>query len=161
MTRLEPQREDARPPAAVVRTFCGYCGHPVEDPGSRRSRVCPSCSMGLLLSAPADVAPRRGDAFLVVDELLRIRAVSRAVERLLGSPETALVGRQVGEVLTSAEIVPAGVTLSALIAHAMRDETRRASAAVRPRDSYGIRFSARIVACRPGPAALLRFEASL
>ena len=144
------------------RTFCGYCVQPVEDPSACSSRVCPRCNMGLLLSAPVDGAPSPGDALLVVDELLRIRAVSRAGERLLRSPETALVERHVGEVLTSAEIAIAhGGTVTALIASAMRDETARASAAVRPRGVYGIRFCARIVGCRPGPAALLRLEASL
>ena len=161
MTALRPQRGDAREPLDVS-TFCGYCAHPVEDAGSVTSRVCPRCSMGLLLGAPADVAPRPGDAFLVVDELLRIRAVSRAAERLLSSRERALVGRQVCEVLTSAEVAPAGgVTLPALIACAMRDETSRARAAIRPRDVYGIRFGACIAACRPGPAALLRLDALL
>ena len=161
MTQAQPQlRGGGTPP--VLRTFCGYCVHPVEDPSSRGSRVCPRCSMGLLLSAPADGAPRPGDAVLVVDDLLRIRAVSRAAERLLRSPETALVGRHVGEVLTSAEVaISDGVTVSALIASAMRDEASRPSAAVRPRGAFGIRFHARIVACRPAPAALLRLEASL
>src|SRR3712207_6311502 len=132
MSSLRPQRHgDAA--AVSVRTFCGYCGHPVEDDRARGSRVCPRCSLGLLITAPADVAPQPDDAFLVVDELVRIRAVSRTAERLLRSSEQALVGRQVGEVLTSAEVAPTtGVTLSALIAHAVRDETSRASAAVRP-----------------------------
>jgi hypothetical protein len=118
--------------------------------------------MGLLLVAAADIAPRPGDAFLAVDDLLRIRAVSRTAERLLNTRERALVGRQVGEVLSAAGTAPAGATtLAAVILGAMRDETVRASAAVRPRDAYGIRFCAGIAACRPGPAALLVLDASL
>jgi hypothetical protein len=68
----------------------------------------------------------------------------------------------VGEILTSAGTAPAGgTTLSAVIVGAMRDETVRASAAVRPREAYGIRFCAGIAACRPGPAALLVLDPSL
>ena len=161
MTPRGPQRQRAFEPL-VDRIFCGYCAHPVEDPGSRRSRVCPRCSLGLLLAAPADAAPRPGDAFLVVDELLRIRAVSRAAERLLRSRERILVGREVGDLLTSAEIAATGgVTLTAVIACAVRDDTVRASAAVRPRDTYGVRYRARIAGCRPGPAALVQLDASL
>jgi len=161
MTPLGPRRQDAGH-ASPIRTFCGYCAHSVEHAASRTSRVCPRCSMGLLLAAPADVAPRPGAAFVVVDEVLRIRAVSRAAERLLGSRETALVGHPVGDVLTSAETAPAdGATIPALIARAMRDETSCASAAVRPRDAYGVRFGARIAGCRPGPAAMLVLEESL
>lgn len=156
----QPRRAAPQPPA--LRLFCGYCAFAVQDTGARSSRVCPRCSMGLLLAAAADVAPRPGDAFLAVDELLRIRAVSRSAERLLSSRERALVGRQVGEILTSAATEPAGgITLAAVIVGAMRDESVRASAAVRPRDAYGIRFCASIAACRPGPAALLVLDPSL
>ncbi len=157
-----PRPRPAASPPLALDSFCGYCAFRVQDAGARSSRVCPRCSMGLLLTAPADVAPRPGDAFLAVDDLLRIRAVSRAAERLLDVRERALVGRQVGEILTSAPTAPAGgATLSAVIVGAMRDETVRASAAVRPRDAYGIRFCAAIAACRPGPAALLVLDASL
>lgn len=154
--------------AGVARrttVFCGYCGEPPAPAAARAARVCERCQMGLLLCAAADAAPNAGEAFLVVDELLTIRAVSRDAERLLHQPETSLVSRQVGEVLAPAGVAPAaGSRLTALLASAARDGAlvqEPIRAAVRPSDAYGVRFGIRIVGCRPGPAALLVFEEAL
>src|SRR5947208_14077637 len=65
------------------RLFCGHCGRPPDSEAKAKkadpeSRVCSSCGMGLLLEAPADVAPTPNDPFLVVQCSLTIRSLSRS-----------------------------------------------------------------------------------
>lgn len=135
--------------------FCGYCARrgQVGDPW----RVCGACEMGLLLRAHPDVAPAEEEPFLVVDELLRIRAVSRRAEPLLGT-EAVLVDRHVGEVLLSAEAAAASSSLSPVVSRVVREglePARDRLVPVRPRDTYGVRFGARVGRCEPGLGALV------
>jgi hypothetical protein len=148
------QLEDREEQDAVA--FCGYCGHRPESAPVPRSRVCDACQMGLVLRAPSDSAPARGETFLVVDDLMRIRAVSRDAERLLGMQETHLIGSQVGDVLIPAEVTPdGGAHLAVLVARAAARSAGTVTTAVRPRDTFGVRYAARIGPCSPEPAALI------
>ena len=142
--------------------FCGYCGAPA-SPGaweSGKSRVCEHCRMGLLLSAEARLAPTPADAFLVVDEVLAVRALSARAEKLLDLPETAAVNRQVSELLVPADTSPqAPASLPAVLAQARLggppDGGEALQVSVRPPDVFGVRYLARIGPCRPGPATLV------
>jgi hypothetical protein len=115
--------------------------------------------MGLLLRAPSHSAPAEHETFLVVDDLLRIRAVSRGAERLLGIHETHLIDSQIGEVLAPAEATPDGsARLAALVARVASRAAPHEGAqmiAVRPRDTFGVRYAARIGPCAPEPAVLI------
>ncbi len=144
------------PPAPVVG-FCGHCGQPPEpDLPAGATRVCRRCNLGLLLEAPAAVAPAPGDAFLVVDGRLAVCGVSREAEELLAVEETHAVNRHVTEFL-----VPAGTgatrpepRLAQIVAAAGgADEPR--TVVVRPSGTFGVRYWARVGACGPSPAALL------
>ena len=141
--------------------FCGYCGvHASPDAWeSVKSRVCEQCRMGLVLSAEAALAPTPTEAFLVVDEVLAVRALSARAEKLLDVPETAAVNRQVSELLVPADTSPQPrASLPALLAQARLggpaagDELQ---VTVRPPDVFGVRYLARIGPCRPGPATLV------
>jgi len=157
MTHREARDDRARDGKGSVRhrSFCGYCGEAADDVIRARTRVCDRCEMGLLLSAGDDSVPRPDEPFVVVDELMAVRAVSRNAEDLLGAAETALVGRHVGDLLVPAELMRTEPTLPRLIAQAMRSEEFGASAILRPRGDFGVRFAVRVVGCRPGPAALI------
>ena len=141
--------------------FCGYCGvHASPDAlESGKSRVCEHCRMGLLLSAEGGLAPTPGDAFLVVDEVLAVRALSARAEKLLDVPETAAVNRQVTELLAPADTSPqARASLPALLAQARLGGPAagdQLQVSVRPPDVFGVRYLARIGPCRPGPATLV------
>jgi PAS domain-containing protein len=115
--------------------------------------------MGLFLRAPSHSAPAEHETFLVVDDLLRIRAVSRGAERLLGMHETQLIDSHVGEVLVPAEATPEGsarlAVLVARVASGAERGDRAHPIAVRPRDTYGVRYAARIGPCSPDSAALI------
>ncbi len=81
-------------------SFCGHCGaHPA---AVASSRVCGDCGLGLILESRADVAPKMGDAFLVLDRSLAVCAVSEAAERLLATTEPDAVNRHVTALLMPA-----------------------------------------------------------
>ena len=145
---------DGEGPAAR-RAFCGYCGLEADPGEDAVSRVCDRCGMGLLLRAASAAAPRAGEAFLVVDELMAIRALSREAEQLLGATETAVVGRPVTDVLAPAGRTRAASSVTAAIAAAMRQGAAETTVAMRPQGGFGPHFLARVVACEPGPAALV------
>lgn len=149
---VNPQAKD-RP----QKLFCGHCGlSPTDSETETPSRVCANCGMGLMLQAPADVAPSADDPFLVVDSSLTICALSRVAEKLLGVAETDAVHRHVGEFLVPADAeAPTSENLSALVAWAARGESPSTSVVVRPANIFGVRYWARVGPCGPPQAALL------
>jgi hypothetical protein len=152
-----PGRHEQPDPRADV-AFWGYCGRRRGVGAPAASRVCDACQMGLILRASRGCAPTEGDAFLVVDDLLRVRAVSEEAERLLGARETDLVDSHLGGVLVSAEAAPAGgAPLGALVARA-GSSGPPVTVAVRPSGVYGVRYAARIGPCWPMPAALILLD---
>src|SRR3954447_1246476 len=144
-------------PSEPLRIFCGHCGR-TPDPGSdaRASRVCSKCGMGLLLQAPASTAPSNDDPFLVVDGALTICAVSRQAERLLGVSETEAVNRHIADFLVPGDSESStGENLGGLLAWAVRGETPTKNVVVRPTNTFGVRYWARVGPCGPPTAALL------
>jgi hypothetical protein len=153
-----------RPPAekttaAPTVSFCGHCGETPGQDVSPESRVCPRCQLGLLLLAAADVAPRKGDAFLVLDSSLAICAVSASAERLLVTCETDVVNRHVTELIAPADAEANGlVGLAVAITWAARGDGATRRVTVRPTNTFGVRLTARIASCGPPQAALLVFD---
>jgi PAS domain S-box-containing protein len=138
-------------------SFCGYCAArgQTADAETEASRVCPECSMGLLLETAEAAAPTATDPFVVVDRGLAVRAVSRSAERLLGISETTAIDRHVADLLEPAdEDLDRSRGLHAAIGAATGSATV-GELAVRPRGSFGVRWWARIAPCAPGPAALV------
>lgn len=138
-------------------SFCGHCGEaPASEPDPTGSRVCNHCEMGLILQAPADVAPRAGEPFLVIDTTLSVCAMSAEAEKLLGIEEAAAVNRHVADFLVPADAnTPSAENLLGLLIEAVPGSGEPRSAMVRPRDEFGVRFSARVGRCGPPLAALL------
>jgi len=137
------------------RWFCGRCGAG-PSAGARLTpmgRVCRSCGRGLLLEARTDVAPRRGEPFLVVDSKLTVQAVSRGAEELL-----ALREPDVTDLPVTGLLVAAGTDLASMLARAAAGGEHVPTAIVRPRDTFGVRLPVRIGACGPPRAALIVFE---
>jgi len=112
--------------------------------------------MGLLLQSPADTAPSPKDPFLVVDGSLTICALSRQAEKLLGLSETEVVNRHIADFLVPADAETAsGENLASLLAWAARGETPTSNVVVRPTNTFGVRYWARVGPCGPPNAALL------
>ena len=142
-----------------LKVFCGHCGRApenqqtVENPSAR---VCQKCGMGLLLQAPADAAPSPTDPFMVIDSSLTVCAVSKRAEHLLNINETDAVNRPIGEFLVpgDAETAP-NENLAALVTWAARGDAPQRDVVVRPTNTFGVRYWARIGPCGPPTAALL------
>ncbi|MBV9802398.1 MAG: PAS domain-containing protein [Solirubrobacterales bacterium] len=143
-------------PAPVI-SFCGHCGaHP---PAAAPSRVCADCGLGLILESRADVAPKVGDAFLILDRTLAVCAVSEAAERLLATTEPDVVNQHVTALLMPANAEEkTGTSLSTAVAWAARGDSGTRTTVVRPANTFGIRLTARITSCGAPQAALVVLE---
>lgn len=152
---VRPLDVDERGLALV--SFCGHCGMPpAAGVGAVGSRVCAQCGLGLVLQAPADVAPRADEPFLVVDSTLSVCAVSARAEELLGTDETLAVNRHVADFIVPADAnAPSAENLLVLLVDAASGSGEPRTAVVRPRSEFGVRFRARIGPCGPPQAALL------
>jgi hypothetical protein len=121
--------------------------------------VCPNCELGLLLHASSDVAPTRGDAFLVLDASLSICAVSAAAEDLLATRETEAVNRHITELLVPADAeAQSSSNLAVAVTWAARGDGQTRRVMVRPANTFGVRLGARIASCGPPTAALVVFD---
>lgn len=146
-------------PKSPLRIFCGHCGRQPADQAplaGRPSRVCAKCGMGLLLQAPAELAPSTTDSFLIIDGYLTVCAVSRQAERLLNISETEAVNRHVSDFVTPGDSEQStSQSLAALLAWAARGDSPQGDIVVRPTNTYGVRYWAKIGPCGPPAAALL------
>jgi hypothetical protein len=152
------------PPRAArgLKAFCGHCGRaPRDDTPRAASRVCARCGFGLILQAPPGIAPSPADPFLVVDTSLAVCALSRHAELLLGVRETDAVNRHVTQFLVPAEPeAPTPQNLVALLAWAARGDAEPRSVVVRPTNTFGVRYWARVGSCGPPSAALVVLAAA-
>ncbi len=137
-------------------SFCGHCGVAPAQDAVQQSRVCGHCGLGLVLQAPADVAPRGDEPFLVIDSTLSVCAVSAQAEELLGVDETEAVNQHVADFLLPVDAnAPCADNLLVLLVEAASGSGAPRTAIVRPRQEFGVRFRARIGPCGPPHAALL------
>jgi hypothetical protein len=148
------------PAPGRICQFCSYCGAAQERPeANQASRVCNDCGFGVILEAASELAPRPGDAFIVLDSSLSVCAVSRTAERLLETLETCAVNRHISELVVPADAEAQGsASLAIAVSHAARGDDAPRRMTVRPTNTFGIRLSARIGACGPANAALVVFD---
>lgn len=159
--RSEPRLGQAEPStrhSGLLRTFCGHCGEEPEVSATRdeSTRVCSRCGMGVYLTAPAATAPSPKDPFIVVDGSLTVCALSKEAERLLDLSETEAINRHITEFLAPGETdAPASGNLAELLTWAVRGEASPKDIVVRPANTFGVRYWARVGPCEPSNAALL------
>lgn len=152
---LRPVEVDER--GLEVVSFCGHCARaPEPTRHAPPSRVCGHCSLGLVMRATADLAPRPDEPFLVIDTTLSVCAVSAAAEELLGIDETTAVNKHIADFLVPADANATGAeNLLALLVDVAGGSGEARTTVVRPRQEFGVRFKARIGPCGPPHAALL------
>lgn len=143
-------------PVPVV-SFCGHCGQAPPTPMAARSRVCALCGLGVVISASADLAPRTGEAFVIVDRQLKLCGLSRGAEKLLGVDEPEAVHRHVSDFLepADAEAGQGDELLQGIVATAAVAFMPPTSIVVRPTGEYGVRYAARVGSCGPPEGALI------
>jgi hypothetical protein len=137
--------------------FCSSCGRAPDGEPAPGARVCDACGMGLILRAPAAVAPGPTDAFLIVEATLAVGAVSSEAERFLSVAESHAVHRPVAELIEVADAEAPGESLAATIMWAARGDGTR-ELVVRPVHTFGVRWRARIGPCGPPRAAVIVFS---
>jgi PAS domain-containing protein len=152
LLRLVPTTPEPRPHVQ----FCGHCGQAPPTPMAARSRVCALCGLGVVITAPEDLAPAPGEPFLIVDRGLKLCGVSRAAERLLGIVEPTAVHRHISEFLepADAEAGPGDELVRSIMAGAAGDAPT-ISLVLRPAGEYGVRYAARVGSCGPPAGALI------
>jgi PAS domain-containing protein len=151
--RLVP---DLAEPTPVV-SFCGHCGQAPSPMADAGARVCARCGLGVIITAAEDLAPRERESFLIVDTQLKVCALSRGAERLLGLPEPDAVHRHVGEFLEPADAEAGGdnALLQQIVSSAAMGFAPAVSVVVRPSGEYGVRYAARVGSCGPPEGALI------
>lgn len=152
--RLVP---DLAEPTPVV-SFCGHCGQaPPPASNALNARVCSRCGLGVIVTAAEDLAPRERESFLIVDTQLKVCALSRGAERLLGLAEPDAVHRHVSEFLepADAEAGAGDALLQQIVSSAAMGFAPAVSVTVRPSGEYGVRYAARVGACGPPEGALI------
>jgi PAS domain-containing protein len=121
------------------------------------ARVCALCGLGVVISAGADLAPRKGEAFVIVDRQLKLCGLSRGAERVLGVDEPDAVHRHVSDFLepADAEAGQGDELLQGIIASAAIGSAEPHNIVVRPTGEYGVRYAARVGCCGPPEGALI------
>jgi hypothetical protein len=122
-----------------------------------RSRVCALCGLGVVITAAADLAPRKGESFVIVDRQLKLCALSRGAERLLGVDEPEAIHRHVSDFLepADAEAGHGAELLQGIVSSAALGLAPPHSIVVRPAGEYGVRYAARVGSCGPPEGALI------
>jgi PAS domain-containing protein len=118
--------------------------------------VCEHCGLGLVLKAPASVAPSARDAFVVVDRSARVCALSGVAETLLAVAEREAVGRPIIELIAPVtDRTDDGRAMVALLRAVARgtQDAGRARCLV-----AGAAVTIRVGPCGPPRAALLVLE---
>jgi PAS domain-containing protein len=157
--------DNARPALRLVTTtvapsepavrFCGNCAQAPPE-SEIESRICTRCHMGVVLEAAAELAPKRGEAFMVVDAHLAVSVLSPAATKLLGISEDDALNRPLADLIAPADV--AGNALSSIAATLMDDSLPMRELVVRPAGVYGVRFRARVGPVGTPRATLLVFE---
>jgi hypothetical protein len=147
------------PPAEPVPlvSFCGHCGQAPPTPMAARSRVCSLCGLGVVISAGADLAPKQGEAFVIVDRQLKLCGLSRGAEKLLAVDEPDAVHQHVSDFLepADAEAGKGDELLQGIVATAATGLVPPHCIVVRPTGEYGVRYAARVGSCGPPEGALI------
>jgi hypothetical protein len=144
------------PLTRLSHAFCSHCGYPVSRGGrDRAERICPRCKLGMLVFAPAGDEPQYGDSFVIVDERLALRAVSRHAEVMLLVPEPAGVGVPLGAFLSSGDGDRHLRALTELVELAVAGTSPNHRVALRRVGSPELRLRGRVTSCGPPPSALL------
>jgi hypothetical protein len=113
------------------------------------------CELGTVLRAPPGLQPRFDEPFVIVDDRLRLQAVSHHAEVVLMVEEPAAVDAPLVDFLVSDNGDTDHADLARLVQRAVTGSTLAATVELRTVGDPQIGFVARVARCGPPPAALL------
>jgi hypothetical protein len=141
--------------ADLSQTFCSYCGYPPMGRwGSIAHRVCMRCQMGTVLRAPPGLQPRFYEPFVIVDERLRLQAVSHRAEIILAVDEPAAIDVPLEEFLLCRRVQDQ-IDLAGLVGRAVGGSRLATRVELHTVGDPAIDVVARVAGCGPPPAAVL------
>ena len=151
LARVQPASVQGRTASVELTHFCTHCAA-VYDAASSRIRVCPQCSLGVILTCSSATLDAPGGAFLVVPADLKVSAASRPAEDLLAVPDGSY-----GRPLLSLITTPDGVgELARLVVRAANGTLSPTSLPVQAAAAkVDGELEARIGGCGNPPAALV------
>jgi hypothetical protein len=157
LAQVHPDSAHGRAAGDALTHFCTHCASLFDEPGAR-SRVCPRCGLGVVLTCSSATLDAAGAAFLVVTADLRVSAGSKQAEDLF-SAHDGIFGRPLMSLVTS----PAGLgDLARLVVAAangtMAPTTIAVESAATKLDDLSL--EARIGGCGNPPAALVVVESA-
>jgi hypothetical protein len=155
LAQVHPDSAHGRAAGDALTHFCTHCGSLFDTPASR-SRVCPRCGLGVVLTCSSATLDAPGAAFFVVTSDLRVSAGSRQAEDLF-SVHDGTFGRPLLSLLTS----PEGIgELPRLVVAAASGTLAPATIAVESAATKldDLRLEARVGGCGSPPAALVVIE---
>jgi hypothetical protein len=141
--------------ADLTEPFCSRCGYP--PMGRWRSlthRVCMRCQMGMVLRAPPGLQPRFYEPFVIVDQQLRLQAVSHRAEVMLQIDEPAVVDVPLATFLECRNPRDE-LDLADLVRRAVEGSRLATRVELRTIDDPAIEVVARVAGCGPPAAAVL------
>lgn len=142
--------------ADLSQAFCTYCGYPPMGRWrSRAHRVCLRCARGVVLRSAPGFQPRFDEPFVIVDDHLRLQAISHHAETVLRVEAAAAMDAPLDRFLHSANGDQNHSRLGKLITRVIGGATLASTVELRTVGDPRIGFDVRIAACGPPPAALL------
>jgi hypothetical protein len=155
LAQVHPDSAHGGAAGDALAHFCTHCASLFDQPAARR-RVCPRCSLGVVLTCSSATLGAPGAAFFVVTTDLRVSAGSKQAEDLF-SGHDGIFGRPLLSLVTS----PVGVgELARLVVAAANGKMAPATIPVQSAASKldHLSLEARIGGCGSPPAALVVVE---
>lgn len=137
--------------------FCSYCGYP---PSTRRrvraNLYCERCQFGSIVQTTPGAVPRFDEPFVIVDEQLRVQALSLQAEAvLLAVDADGFDPTLASYLIADDDCDPEGARLTSRITSAVGGGYVPGPLKLRTASQPEIRFTGRISSCGPPAGALL------
>ncbi len=142
--------------ADLAQAFCSYCGYPPMGPWRTLAhRVCMRCESGMVMRAPPALQPRFDDPFVIVDDRLRLQAISHRAEVVLMADKPAALDAPLEDLFVPSNGDRDEILLARLVERAVAGSTSATTIGLRRIGDPESDFLARVSGCGPPPAALL------
>jgi hypothetical protein len=142
--------------AELGHAFCSYCGYPPCGRRARASADCAHCHFGNIVHTTPGAVPRCDEPFLIVDERLRVHALSLQAEAVLLAADADGFGAPLASYLIADDgCDPYGAQLTLRLTFAVGGRSVPGPLKLRTASEPELRFTGRVSSCGPPAGALL------